>query len=126
MLSTDDQVFLQENINGLLGWSDEWLLKFNRDKCKVLHLGRNNPLYEYTISHENDNPKILEITECEKDLGVYVDSLLNFNDHIITITKKARGLSAMLVRNIMFKNIDIMTPLFTGIVRPILEYGNVV
>ena len=32
----------------------------------------------------------------------------------------------MLVRNIMFKEIDIMTPLFKGIVRPILEYGNVV
>ena len=83
-------------------------------------------MYEYTISHESDNPKILEVTECEKDLGVYVDSLLNFNEHITTITKKARGLSAMLVRNIMFKNIDIMTPLFKGIVRPILEYGNVV
>ena len=31
----------------------------------------------------------------------------------------------MLVRNIMFKESDIMTPLFKGIVRPILEYANV-
>ena len=117
---------MQNNINGLLGWSGEWLLKFNADKCKVLHLGKNNPKYEYTISHDSDDAKILEITVCEKDLGVHVDSLLNFNEHITNITKKGRSLSAMLVRNITFKEKDIMTPLFKGIVRPILEYANVV
>ena len=29
----------------LEGWANRNLMKFNKDKCKVLHQGRNNPLH---------------------------------------------------------------------------------
>ena len=100
--STEDKLLLQSCIDKLVGWTDKWLLKFNSDKCKILHIGKNNPNYDYTISHDTVT-KGLETTVCEKDLGIHVDNLLNFDDHISLTLKKARSISAMLLRNISFK-----------------------
>ena len=90
--SVIDKDKLQECINSLVKWSIKWLLGFNGQKCKMMHLGRNNPCYEYTIP-DGDNIIKLETTECEKDLGVHVDPLLEFNEHIAKIVKKSRSLA---------------------------------
>ena len=34
---------LQEDLHRLEEWAKKNLLKFNKDKCKVLHLGKHNP-----------------------------------------------------------------------------------
>ena len=94
-------------------------------KCKVLHIGTNNPQYEYFISEDGVFKK-LESTTSEKDLGIFVDPLLSFEDHINSIVKRARSISGLVIRTITFKSKEIMVPLFKALVRPILEYGNVV
>ena len=38
---------LQEDLNRLQNWSDKWNLYFNVEKCKVLHVGKNNPEHDY-------------------------------------------------------------------------------
>ena len=106
-------------------WSEKWMMKFNSDKCKVLQIGRNNPKYEYTIKDGSEHVP-LGSTYCEKDLGVHVDSMLNFNHHMSEIIKKARGVSAMLLRTFTYKKSDVMVPLFKSLVRPHLEYSNAV
>ena len=53
------------------------VLNFNSKKCKILHLGRNNPNYDYYMHDGNK----LETTICEKDLGIDIDPLLSFDDH---------------------------------------------
>jgi len=32
---------LQEDLTNLQNWSDKWLLQFNAEKCKVMHVGHN-------------------------------------------------------------------------------------
>ena len=91
----------------------------------MLHIGKNNPCYEYTIK-ENGVTKTLDTTESEKDLGVFIDPLLSFKDHILFIVKKARSLSGLIIRSIEYKCIDNMVPLFKSIVRPILETSEAV
>ena len=125
IFDSSDSLKLQEAIDNLVEWSERWLLKFNNSKCKVLHLGKNNPCYPYTI-HEDANVSTLEVTICEKDLGVHIDPLLNFNEHIDSVVKKSRSLSGLIMRVISFKSIDIMIPLFKSLIRPVLEYANVV
>ena len=44
-------------------------MKFNVNKCKVMHYGINNPSYEYLI-----NDEVLIDTEEERDLGVLLVS----------------------------------------------------
>ena len=45
----EDQRRLQEEINNLCKWSEDWQMLFNAEKCKVLHFGKNNPGYSYTM-----------------------------------------------------------------------------
>ena len=115
---------LQKSIDDMFMWTKKWLLQFNKSKCKVLHLGKNNPQHDYFIGDVNQI-KLLK-TQSEKDLGVYIDPLLNFNSHISEVTKKARRMANLIMRTITLKNIDIMLPLYKTLIRPIIEYGNCV
>ena len=47
--------------------STEWQMLFNVDKCRVMHLGFNNPSVDYTM----DGKSLKSVAE-EKDLGVTV------------------------------------------------------
>ena len=120
-----DQANLQNSINQLVDWSEKWMIRFNSEKCKILHLGKNNPKYNYVIK-EGDKLSTLEETKCEKDLGVNIDPELNFNTHIKLTIKKARRISGMILRNITYKSKSILIPLYKALIRPILEYGNAV
>lgn len=49
-LSTnEDQAAIQMDLNRLEGWSERNLMKFSKDKFRVLHLGRNNPKHLYRL-----------------------------------------------------------------------------
>ena len=50
------------------------LMKFHKEKCKVLHLGRNNSMHQYML-RANQLEKIF----AEEDLGVLVDTKLNMS-----------------------------------------------
>ena len=121
----DKRKKLQENLDQLVKWTDQWLLHFNSTKCKVIHMGKKNQNYEYFI-REGVTNNLLESVHSEKDLGVVVDEDLTFDDHITEVIKRANRISSLLIRTITFKNKNIMVPLFKALVRPILEYGNVV
>ena len=121
--SIDDRNKLQICINNLNNWTEKWLLKFNSSKCKVLHIGENNPQHDYYITVDGKSVK-LETTTSEKDLGVYIDPNLTFVDHINTTVSKARSLSGLINYTITFKSSDIMIPLYKAFIRPVLEYAN--
>ena len=66
--------------------------------------------------------KVLE----EKDLGVPLDSRLQFSTHMASCTSKANqriGLH-VLHRNFKFLYEETFLPLYKALVRPTLEYGN--
>ena len=117
----NDHKILQDSIQDMFKWTEKWLIKFNSNKCKMLHLGNNNPHHDYVIG--NNNSEIME-TVCEKDLGVYVDGLLNFNEHISETIKKGRRMSGLIMRTMSYKSKEIMVPLFKTLIRPIIEYAN--
>ena len=116
---------LQNAIDSMYEWTQKWLLNFNKEKCKVLHLGKNNPKNKYHIgTGEQTIP--LDITELEKDLGVYVDPNLDFKEHVKKTVKKASYTSYKILKNFTYRDANILIPIFKSLVRPILEYGNVV
>ena len=65
----------------------------------------------------------LKIVDSEKDLGIIFDDRLSFEEHIMTIVKKANSLTGMIRRAFMYLDKEMFKKLFTAIVRPHLEYG---
>ena len=114
---------LQNVIDEMFLWTQKWLLKFNKDKCKILHIGKNNPKNKYYVGNENDRLELNE-TDLEKDLGVFIDPNLDFKKHIKTIVKKASYLNYKILKNFTYRDANILVPLFKTLIRPILEYGN--
>ena len=58
-------------------------MKFNRDKCQVLHLGKRKQMHSYKIGDT-----WLSKTTNEKDLGIVVDHKLNMSQqwiHLIVV-----------------------------------------
>ena len=45
----EDFEMIQDDLNKLCLWTTNWLLFFNAEKCKVLHIGRDNPKFEYDV-----------------------------------------------------------------------------
>ena len=43
---------LQTDIDELMDWSNKGQMQFNKEKCKVMHFGYNNPCLEYTMGGE--------------------------------------------------------------------------
>ena len=56
---------LQYDLMNLCKWSDDWMMLFNADKCKVMHFGYNNTEADYKIYDKN-----LDVTKEERDLGI--------------------------------------------------------
>ena len=50
---------LQEDLNGLSAWAKTWQMAFNVDKCKVIHVGRNNAGRDYFM----DGKKLIVVEE---------------------------------------------------------------
>ena len=123
----EQKLILQRDLYNLMDWADKWQLRFNADKCHVVHLGFNNNHYTYYMrKHDEDNFVELLTSEVEKDLGVQVDDKLSFTKHVQCQVNKANRLVGLIRRSFSFLDKDVMRQLFTAIVRPHLEFANVV
>jgi hypothetical protein len=119
--NSDDCALLQNDLNALYQWALEWQLKINFDKCRIMHFGYKPSQYIYKL-----NDFVIVNSECEKILGVYIDSKLNFSEHVFNIVTKSRQISNILLRAFNFCDNEVLINLFKTYVRPHLEYASVV
>ena len=66
-----DREQLQADLDCLTAWSEKWQMPFNASKCRVMHLGRSNNKFEYSMGNHK-----LEVTNEERDLGIIMCSNL--------------------------------------------------
>ena len=85
------------------------------DTWKILEHTARNP---YSIAGS-----VLEHVDQEKDLGVIIDSELNFEEHIYTKMKKANSIVGLISRSFDFLSPEMLRTLFIAFVRPHLEYA---
>jgi len=120
MSSDTDSYLLQEDLDNIERCCQKWLLKLHPEKCKVMHVGHS---YQTTYSMENSgSPKILQQTEEEKDLGVFITSDLKSSTQCNKAANKAMSVLRMVNRAFRRLDNDDFLIIYKSFIRPHLEY----
>jgi len=92
-------------------------MKFNKSKCRVLHLGRNNSMCQYRPGVD-----LVQSSSVQRDLGVLVDGKLIMSQQCALIAKMANGILGCIKRSVASSLREVLLPLYSVLVRSHLEY----
>ena len=115
-----DALVLQQQVSTFAKWCDVNRMLLNPDKCAVITLSRKqNPItFDYKLANTS-----LRRENCVKDLGVLLDSMLTFKQHVSYIIDKAcRSLGFIMRIAKSFNDVYCLKALYCGLVCSNLEY----
>jgi ribonuclease P/MRP protein subunit RPP40 len=115
--TAEDIANLRNDLEKLVGWSKEWLMLFNVEKCKVMHIGFGNGRARYMM----DGVQLQEVHE-EMDLGVLVQDNLKCAQQCAKVVGKANKVLGMIRRTLKNFSSDVVMKLYKCLIRPRLEY----
>lgn len=124
----DDYAALQTDLDTVKMWSDKWQLRFNITKCKIMQIKSTRKQLDsrnYYMA-EGERRIVLEQSNEEKDLGIWIDNDLSFCNHIEKAVAKANRIVGILRRTLTCIDRSMLKLFFTALVRPHLEYGNII
>jgi len=99
----EDSESLQSDLNQLIQWSQQWLLQFHPDKCKVMHIGHALDT-SYSVTDQGRSHSLQTVRE-EKDLGIYISDDLKPSLQCSKAASKAMSVLRLIRRT--FSRIDV-------------------
>ena len=121
-----DQQLLQVDLFQCCDWSDDWLLLFNILKCKFVQYGLVKFEFNYQMRDSKGNISSLTKDSEEKDLGIIFQENLKFDKQISERVGKANKVLGLIKRSFVHLDSDLLLKLYKSLVRPIIDYGNVI
>ena len=115
--SFKDHLQLQADLESLQKWAEDWGMRFNATKCYKLSF-KNKSSYMYQLCGT-----ILKQVKNNPYLGVIISENLEWEEHILKITKKASSVLGVLRRNLRTCPAPIKRTAYCTLVRPLLEYS---
>ena len=97
--SEEERKIFQRGLDNLVQWSIEWQMLFNVDKCHIIHMGRKNQLFDYSMGG-----RPLEVVEFEKDVGVIIDNTLKPSLQRVKAAKKGQMVLGQLARVVSYRD----------------------
>ncbi|GAB0184565.1 mitochondrial enolase superfamily member 1 [Grus japonensis] len=104
---------LQRNLDRLENWAITNCMRFNKGKCRILHLGRGNSGYMYRLGNDT-----LETSQPERHLGVLVNSKLGMSQQCAQAARKANCILGCIKHSIASQSREVTVPLCTGAASP--------
>ena len=115
-------ISLQQSLDNLCAWAEQWQLSINISKCSVLSIASKS----HQVSSYYINGISIPTNSTTSDLGVTICDDLTYQSHITNIVSKARQRTSTLMRGFVSRRLDIMRTAFITYIRPILEYNSLV
>ncbi|PKU37472.1 hypothetical protein llap_12223 [Limosa lapponica baueri] len=84
-------------------------MKFNKGKCRVLHLRRNNLIHQYRLGAD-----LLESSSVERDLGVLVNDRITMHQQYALVTKKPNGILGCIKKSVASRSSEVILCLYLG------------
>ncbi|KFQ63554.1 hypothetical protein N334_13604, partial [Pelecanus crispus] len=104
------------DLDKLKKWAHVNIMRFNKAKHKVLHLGQGNTPYQYRLWDEG-----IENSPAEKELRVLVDKKLDMSQQCVIAAQKANRILGWIKRSVASRSREVILPLCSALVRPHLE-----
>lgn len=119
--SPSDHTILQQDLDHIVKWCDDWLMSLNPTKCKLISFTRRQFTFHFTYNIANVP---VESVTTYKYLGVTLSNNMSWNTHIAKVTSSANRTLGFLKRHLRNAPSHAKLLAYKSLVMAKLEYAS--